>query len=82
MISERCMDMLLSECKKGTRASVVGVTGDPRIKQRLMVMGITPGVDIEVVKFAPLGDPMELDIRGYSLSIRKSEASTVIVKPL
>jgi len=74
--------MLLSECKTGTKANVIGVTGDPRIKQRLMVMGITPGVDVKIVKFAPLGDPMELDIRGYSLSIRKSEASSIIVEPV
>jgi len=70
---------LLSECKIGAETNVVGITADPVLKQRLMAMGVTPGTSLKIVKYAPLGDPMELNIRGYSLSIRKSEAKCVHV---
>ena len=52
------------------------------LKRRIMDMGITKGTEIKVVKIAPLGDPMELNVRGYDLSVRKNEAATIEVEAL
>lgn len=54
----------------------------PTIKQRMMEMGLTPGASCSIIRFAPLGDPIELKIRGYHLSIRKSEAQGILVEPV
>lgn len=56
------------------------VTGNDQISLRLMEMGITPGVDLSIVGTAPFGDPLELDVRGYRLSVRRSEAARVQVE--
>ena len=69
----------LSLLKKGESAKVKAVEGERRIRRRLFDMGITPGVDLSVRKLAPLGDPIEITIRGYELSLRKSEAESVVV---
>lgn len=69
----------LSLLKKGESAKVKAVEGEGRIRRRLFDMGITPGVDLSVRKLAPLGDPIEITIRGYELSLRKSEAESVVV---
>jgi ferrous iron transport protein A len=66
----------------GDRARVVRVTGADDISVRLMEMGLTPGVTIELLGVAPMGDPIELELRGYRLSIRKSEAARVEVEPV
>ena len=50
------------------------------IRRRLMDMGVTPGVKVEVIKVAPLGDPIEINIRGYELSLRKDEAQNIVLK--
>lgn len=63
----------------GQRGLIVDVTGDDAVSVRLMEMGLTEGVDIELIGFAPLGDPIEFRIRGYRLSLRKAEASRVII---
>ena len=63
----------------GSTARVVKLTGEGQVKRHIMDMGITKGVDITVRKVAPLGDPLEVTVRGYELSLRKSEAEHVLV---
>ena len=63
----------------GDTARVVKLTGEGQVKRHIMDMGITKGVDITVRKVAPLGDPLEVTVRGYELSLRKSEAEHVLV---
>lgn len=58
------------------------VDGSDDVTMRLLEMGLTPGVEVAVVGQAPLGDPLELEVRGYRLSVRKSEASRVEIEPL
>ena len=67
----------LSEFEIGERGVVKIVNGEGRIRRRLFDMGITPGTEIYLRKKAPLGDPMEVMLRGYELTLRKSEAETV-----
>lgn len=55
----------------------LGVSG--ALKQRFMDMGITKGVSVKVIKIAPLGDPIEIEIRGYNLSVRKSDAEKILI---
>lgn len=71
----------LDTLKVGQRAQVVDVTGDDAISVRLMEMGLIDGVEIEVIGFAPLGDPIEFLVRGYRLSLRAKEAVRVVVEP-
>ena len=61
----------LSEWPVGGHATIIGLDGAPGVMQRLLEMGLTPGTDVAVVRLAPLGDPMEVLVRGYNLSIRK-----------
>jgi ferrous iron transport protein A len=68
---------LLSNLAVGGTGKVASVLPLDEIGLRLMEMGITPGVDVRVIGTAPFGDPIELDIRGYRLSLRKTEASRV-----
>lgn len=72
--------MTLKEAKIGSTYTVAKITGAGAIKRRIMDMGITKGVEIYVRKVAPLGDPMELSVRGYELSVRKAEAEMIEVK--
>ena len=69
----------LKDVKIGETASVVKLHGEGAIKRRIMDMGVTRGVNIYVRKVAPLGDPMEVTIRGYELSIRKHDAEMIEV---
>ena len=69
----------LKQVKCGETVSVVKLTGEGALKRRIMDMGITKGVQIYVRKVAPLGDPVEVNVRGYELSIRKSEAENIQV---
>jgi ferrous iron transport protein A len=73
---------MLRDIEPGQRARVKKLAGEPRLKRRLMDMGITPGIEVAVVKVAPLGDPVELSIRGYELSVRKDEAAHIEVEAL
>lgn len=73
---------LLSQLKIGEKATVVVVNGEGAIRRRLFDMGITPGAEVYLRKKAPLGDPIEIAIRGYELTLRKTEASQVEVKEL
>lgn len=74
--------MTLKDIKVGKRAKVLKVGGEGAIRRRIMDMGITKGVEIYVRKVAPLGDPMELFIRGYELSIRKADADMIEVEAI
>ena len=70
----------LKEAKIGETVTVVKLTGEGPVKRRSMDMGLTKGTLVHVKKSAPLGDPIELTVRGYELSIRKAEAENVIVE--
>lgn len=67
----------LNELKVGETSKVVRLNGEGAVKRRMMDMGLTKGTEVTVRKVAPLGDPIELTVRGYELSIRKSEAATI-----
>jgi Fe2+ transport system protein FeoA len=71
---------LLSQLSIGESATVIAVNGEGAIRRRLFDMGITPGVEVYLRKKAPLGDPIEISLRGYELTLRKAEASLVQVK--
>ena len=70
----------LKDMKVGQRATVVKLEGEGAVKRRIMDMGITKGTEIYVRKVAPLGDPIEVTVRGYELSLRKVDAQMVWVK--
>lgn len=72
----------LGELRPGERGRVTEVQGNDAIAQRLMEMGLFEGEEIEVVGFAPLGDPIEIRLHDYCLSLRKSEATRVQITPL
>ena len=70
----------VKDMKIGQKALVVKVHGEGALRRRIMDMGITKGVEIEVRRIAPLGDPIELTVRGYQLSIRKADAQMIEVE--
>ena len=70
----------LKDTKCGQEATVVKLHGEGAVKRRIMDMGITKGAEISVRKVAPLGDPMQLTVRGYELSIRANDAKMVEVE--
>ena len=70
----------LREAKIGETVTVKRIQGEGALKRRIMDMGITKGVDIFVRKVAPLGDPIEVTVRGYELSLRKADAEMIIVE--
>lgn len=70
----------LRDVKIGKTAKVVKLHGEGALKRRIMDMGITKGVEIFVRKVAPLGDPLEISVRGYELSIRKDDADIIEVE--
>ena len=72
--------MTLREVKKGQTVTVLNLNGEGAVKRRIMDMGITKGTEIFVRKVAPLGDPVEVTVRGYELSVRKADAEKVVVK--
>ena len=69
----------LKDARVGDTVTVVRLHGEGAVKRRIMDMGITKGVDIHVRKVAPLGDPMELSVRGYELSVRRADAEMIEV---
>lgn len=70
----------LKDIKIGETATIVKLHGEGAVKRRIMDMGITKGVEVYVRKVAPLGDPVEITVRGYELSIRKEDAETIEVQ--
>lgn len=67
----------LKEAKIGSTVTVKRLNGEGAVKRRIMDMGITKGVDIYIRKVAPLGDPIEVTVRGYELSLRKADAEMI-----
>jgi ferrous iron transport protein A len=72
--------LTLKNIKKGQTVKVVRLDGEGAIKRRIMDMGITKGCEIYIRKVAPLGDPLEINVRGYELSLRKEDADMIIVE--
>ncbi len=72
--------MNLREAAIGDTVTVAKLTGEGAVKRRIMDMGLTKGTKVTVRKVAPLGDPIELTVRGYELSIRKADAEMIEVK--
>ena len=70
----------LKDVSCGNTVKVVKLTGEGPVKRRILDMGITKGVDIFVRKVAPLGDPVEVTVRGYELSLRKADAEMIVVE--
>ena len=74
------MEKLLSEFSVGEAGVIKTVSGEGKIRRRLFDMGVTPGAEVMLRKKAPLGDPLEVTIRGYELTLRKSEAACVTME--
>lgn len=72
--------MTLKDVQVGQTATVARVHGEGAVRRRIMDMGLTRGVEVFVRKVAPLGDPMELNVRGYELSVRKADAEMIEVE--
>ena len=70
----------LKQAKVGDTVTVVKLNGEGAVKRRIMDMGITKGVTVYVRKVAPLGDPVEVNVRGYELSIRKADAEMIEIQ--
>ncbi|MDD7222511.1 MAG: ferrous iron transport protein A [Oscillospiraceae bacterium] len=70
----------LRDAKVGQTVKVAKLTGEGAVKRRIMDMGITKGVEIYVRKVAPLGDPVEITVRGYELSLRKADAEMIVTE--
>lgn len=71
----------LKQAKVGETLKVIKLRGEGAVKRRIMDMGITRGTSLYIRKVAPLGDPIELTVRGYELSIRKADAEMIEVEP-
>ena len=79
---EKTNSMTLADLEKGQTRTVLSVHGEDAVTRRLMEMGVIPGVSVRMVKAAPFGDPVEINVRGYSLALRRREAESVeLVKP-
>ncbi len=76
------MNKLLSDFSVGESGKIIKVNGEGRVRRRLFDMGVTPQAEVTLRKKAPLGDPMEVTLRGYELTLRKSEAACVEVEIL
>ncbi|MGN0436017.1 MAG: ferrous iron transport protein A [Wujia sp.] len=72
--------MTLRELRPGQSGTVASIKGSGNIRRRVLEMGVTPGTRIDVIKVAPLGDPVEVMLRGYDLSLRKEEAEAIELK--
>lgn len=71
----------VADLKIGQICRIINIGNEASVRHRLMEMGLTKGTTVRLVRVAPLGDPIELDVRGYRLSIRKSEAMFISVEP-
>ncbi|ATW27550.1 FeoA family protein [Candidatus Formimonas warabiya] len=74
------MEKTLKDLKPGETSVITEISGGGAVKRKLMDMGLTKGAEVRVRKVAPLGDPIEINIRGYELTLRKSEAENIMVK--
>jgi Fur family ferric uptake transcriptional regulator len=71
--------MRLSDLQQGQSARIIAVNGDPRLRRRLLEMGLTRGAEVYIEKYAPLKDPLELIVKGYHVSLRVKEAAEIKV---
>ena len=74
-------DLTLKDGKTGMTLKIKQI-GDSNLKERLMTMGLTPGTKVKVLRSAPLGDPIEVTVRGYGLSVRKADCEMIQVEPV
>lgn len=74
------MEKKLNELSAGERGVIKSVVGDGLLRRRMLDMGVTPGAEVVMRKRAPLGDPLEVTLRGYELTLRKTEAENVITE--
>ncbi|MBQ6825559.1 MAG: FeoA domain-containing protein [Clostridia bacterium] len=74
--------LTLKDIKVGKKVKVLKLNGEGALKRRIMDMGITKGVEIYVRKVAPLGDPIEINLRGYELTLRKADSQMIIVEAI
>lgn len=74
--------MTLDQVKVGSVVKIIKINGDGVVKRRIMDMGLTKGAEIFIRKLAPLGDPVEITVRGYELSVRKNDAKILEVEKL
>ena len=72
--------MNLNTLKPGESARILEVGGEGALRQHFLDMGVIPGAEVTVTKLAPLGDPMELNVRGYELSVRKADAEMIEIE--
>lgn len=72
--------MTLNEIKPGVRAVVTAVNGNGAMRRRLLDMGLVPGTEVHVIRRAPAGDPIEVGLRGYSLTLRRSDAQIIDIR--
>ena len=70
----------LSELKRGEKSRIVKIGGGGGLRRRLLDMGLVPGSEVEMERVAPLGDPIEIKVKGYNLSLRKEEADSIEVE--
>lgn len=77
-MTETTLDLL----EPGSKAKVIQITGRGPARRRILDMGMVPGAEIEVIRKAPMGDPLEFLVKGYNLSLRKAEAELIVVQPL
>ena len=77
------MNLFLKDLKVGDKASIKGFDKSGKAyRKRLLAMGLTPGAQFIVKRFAPLGDPVEIEIRGFSLTLRKDEAAIILIEKM
>lgn len=74
------MMLTLDKVDVNEKVRVIGIEGERAVRRRIMDMGITKGTEIEIVRIAPLGDPIDVKVRGYQLSIRMEDASNIDVE--
>ncbi len=72
----------LRQCKPGQQVRVMAVQGEGALRRRILDMGVTRGTSLEVRKVAPFGDPMEINVRGFELTLRKSECEKIEVEEI
>ena len=74
------MQTTLNELTSGQKATIIAMNVEPDNAERLMEMGLLEGTEVQLVKFAPLGDPLEILVRGYHLTLRRHEAAAIVVE--
>ena len=74
--------MTLKELEIGKYATIVSVGGSGALRQHILDMGVTPGTEVTVVKYAPMGDPVEIRVHGYELTLRLDDAAKIEIQPI